>query len=110
VISTQVIIQFGTGTLNMGCAKCKGEPDQWYIAIRPKIGPPAVVGESIETKDFDDSQEIILTFPTEKQMLIVKGAFVNKSYEETKEAWDKAQADKEETFAWNVVTKADSND
>lgn len=108
MISTQTIIQFGTGTLACGCKKIDGPPEQWVIVLRPKLGAPAVVGSNIEVKDFDDSQEIILTFPTEKQMLTVKGALVNRSYEETKEAWDKAQAEKAENFAWNVIVKADA--
>jgi hypothetical protein len=111
VISTQIIIQFGTGTLACGCKKIDGPPEQWVIFLRPKLGAPAVVGSKIEVKDFDNSQKIVLTFPTEKQMLTVKGAFVNKSYEETKEAWDKAlakkQADNEE---WVLINKASKNE
>ena len=95
------LVQFGTGTVSVGCNKFKfkdGEPEQWYIKIHEikDLGKPKRVGEHLEDEDVNKSGSyIMLTFPTEKQMLIVMAAFGNKTYEAIKDNWNKAASERE---------------
>lgn len=92
-----MLVQFGTGTVSVGCNIIKGPIEQWCITIHEikDLNKPFKVGEPlIENDIMREGQSIMLTFPTERQMLNVLAAIGNQTYEEVKSKFDKALAER----------------
>ena len=90
MINTQIGVLFGHGSVVVGCNETKS--GDWYVVIRPstaKFNPGDTVKDEV---NFDN--EIMLVFPTEKQMLTVMAAFTNKSFEEVENKWIEKLAEK----------------
>lgn len=87
--TARMLVQFGTGTVSVGCNKIEGPPEQWYIKIQ-ETNKPKLVGEVLAKSDVLPDQEIVLTFPNERQMLEVMVAFTRKDYIAVKMAFDAA--------------------
>jgi hypothetical protein len=88
--------QFGMGTVSVGCNKFK-DLEQWFIKIR-EIKEVKRVGQLLTIDEVELNQEIILTFPTEKQMIVVMAAFTNKTYDDVLEQFN-AKKNEEGNYA-----------
>lgn len=95
-----IMAEFGKGTLVVGAAK---NDDYWYICISEgKFA--ANIGEHVEKDHIKEtSNEIILTFTNENQMLKVMAAFTNKTFEAVLDKWMAAR----EAKIWVVVAMED---
>ena len=88
---------FGEGNICVGCNKVKSK-DIYFVAIK-ELKETHQIAEPVNNEDVVYNQEIILTFPTQTQMLSVMAAFTNKTYEQMLEKWNLALA-KSEAREW----------
>lgn len=95
----RMFAQFGSGTVSVGCNKLTGPPEQWYIKIT-ETKKPVTIGQSLTEDDILHNQEIILTFPTKRQMIEVMAAFTDKLCEEVEKAFDAAL---EASLEWRAI-------
>lgn len=90
----KIMAEFGKGTIVIGCNRIQANEasEFWYVVIKAS-NKLLVPGEIVEKSDVDkNTNEIYLTFPSERQMINVMAAFSNKSVESVQEKW-KARKD-----------------
>jgi len=87
----KVYSEFGYGGLSVGGFKIP-DPEMWCISIK-EMKDKKEIGSSVD-KDAEvvGSTQIILSFPTENQMIAVLAAFTNQSFEVVDNKWKASQA------------------
>lgn len=91
-----VYAEFGKGKVSTGAYKVSEEGEDFYCISIKEMEEALEVGNDVP-KDVSrpNQNEIILSFPTENQMIAVLAAFTNKSFEVIHNKWKAAQAKKE---------------
>lgn len=92
-----VYAEFGKGKISVGAFRHENDGELFYCLSIREIGEAKEVGSSLDKNEveFVNANEIILSFPTENQMIAVLAAFTNKSFEVVDNKWKAAQAKKD---------------
>ncbi|SRR6266496_1033373 len=90
----KIYAEFGLGTLAVGGSKVD-DPEVWRISIRELKEAGPIGTEPTKNTYAIGQTEIILSFPTENQMIATLAAFTNNSFEVVYNKWKAAQAEKE---------------
>jgi len=95
---------FGAGSVAVGCFKVD-DPELYCVSIG-ELAKAAPIGSIVLKVDVVHNTEVVLSFPTEDQMIAVMAAFTNKSFEVVHNAWKAKQAEKEEWKAAQAEKEA----